>query len=430
MGKRKLPRPFWTLWAGALVNRVGTFVAPFLALYLTERRGLTAGQTGLVVALYSVGAACSELVAGWLADHLGRRATMVGALLLGGLAMIALGLVERLEVIAPATFAVGFFGQAYRPALVAAVTDLVEPEDRMRAFNLMYWVANLGFAIGGTLAGFVASLSYLALFVGDGATTLLFAFIVFRGVPETLPSRQVDRAEGRPREGPISSTLGGAQPRPSQSFWRTGFFAPFADSVFVAFLGLTFVLVLVFFQHQLVLPIDMAAHGVSKAAFGAILGMNGLIIIVVQPVAARLLSGFDRSRVIAGAAVLVGVGFGMNALVHTPALYALGVAVWTLGEIGSLPTATALVADLSPRALRGRYQGAYGFAGSVAGFVSPVVGSFVLEKLGATVVWGGCLGLALVVVLGQLALSGALQRACAARAESSTRSIVRDEPAP
>ncbi len=397
-----LPRPFWTLWAGALVNRVGTFVVPFLGLYLTQRRGLSAGEAGLLVSLYSVGAACSELVAGWLADHVGRRATMVGALLAGGMATMALGLVERLDAIAPAIFAVGFLGQAYRPALVAAVADLVPPRDRLRAFNLMYWVGNLGFALGASLGGFVAGFSYTALFVADGATTLLFALIVLRGVPETRPQPPPARAERQPPGSLVSS-----------------FVAPFADSAFVAFLGLSFVLLLVFFQHQVVLPLDMAAHGVSTAAFGAILATNGVIIIALQPLAGRLLHRFDRSRVIAGGAVLAGIGFGMNAFVHTPALYALGVAVWTLGEIGSLPTGHALVADLSPPALRGRYQAAYGFAGHVAGLVSPAAGSFALERLGGPAVWGSCLGLALAVALGQLALSGALRRACAERAPAS-----------
>jgi len=46
-----LPRSFWALWAGALVNRVGTFVVPFLALYLTQRRHLAVSAAGFVVSL-------------------------------------------------------------------------------------------------------------------------------------------------------------------------------------------------------------------------------------------------------------------------------------------------------------------------------------------------------------------------------------------
>jgi hypothetical protein len=36
-----LPRAFWFLWTGTLVNRLGTMVLPFLALYLTDERGIS-----------------------------------------------------------------------------------------------------------------------------------------------------------------------------------------------------------------------------------------------------------------------------------------------------------------------------------------------------------------------------------------------------
>ena len=191
------PRPFWTLWAGALVNRIGTFVVPFLALYLTERRGLPVSSTGLVVSLWGLGSAASAPVGGWLADRIGRRPTMVGALALGGASMMALGLAERLEIIAPATLLVGFLGDLYRPGLFAAVSDLVPVADRARAFGLVYWAANLGIAVAVSLGGLLASVSYLVLFVADGATTLAFAAMLMAGLDgienKTNPGQPLDK---------------------------------------------------------------------------------------------------------------------------------------------------------------------------------------------------------------------------------------------
>ena len=45
---RGLPRTYWILWTGALINRLGGFVMPLLALYLTGERGLSVEQAGLV----------------------------------------------------------------------------------------------------------------------------------------------------------------------------------------------------------------------------------------------------------------------------------------------------------------------------------------------------------------------------------------------
>jgi MFS family permease len=395
-----LPRAFWTLFAGAVVNRMGSFVVPFLAVYLTERRGFTLPQAGWVVSLYGLGAAASGPVGGWLADRVGRRATMVAALAAGGTSMIALGLVERPAAIAPATLAVGFLGELYRPGHQAAVADLVPPGDRVRAFGLVYWGVNLGWAVGFSLGGILASVSFLLLFVADGATTLLFAFLVWRGVPETLPGH------GQPLPPGARDT--GLRPLVAS------FLAPYRDGVFVAFLALNLLLALVWFQHHFALPVDVVAHGVSKPALGGILAVNGVAIVLLQPLAARLLAGRGKSRVIAASCVLVGLGFGMNSVVHAPALYALGVLVWTLGEIGSLPVSSALVADLSPADLRGRYQGAFGLSFGAALFLAPVLGSLVMQRFGSAALWTASLALGLAVAAGQLVLSRALARARAA----------------
>src|SRR5438874_1133764 len=48
-----LPTVYWWLWIGYLLSSLGTFVFPFLALYLSSR-GIDARQTGLVLSLLRV----------------------------------------------------------------------------------------------------------------------------------------------------------------------------------------------------------------------------------------------------------------------------------------------------------------------------------------------------------------------------------------
>ena len=72
-----LPRAFWALWVCQLVNRLGSFVQPFLVLYLTQDRHLSVGTAGAVAAAVGAGSVVSQLVGGWLADRVGRRFTML-----------------------------------------------------------------------------------------------------------------------------------------------------------------------------------------------------------------------------------------------------------------------------------------------------------------------------------------------------------------
>ena len=385
-----LPRPFWVLWAGMFVNRAGCFVVPFMAVYLTQERRFPVAAAGMVAALYGAGAAIASPLGGYLADHAGRRVTMLGALLLGGTGMMALGFARRLEVIAPACFLVALLGEAYRPAMQAAVADLVPPHDRVRAIGLVYWVINLGFAFGLTLAGVLASHSFLYLFLGDGLTSIAFALIVWRGVPETRPAPQ-------PHAPPARGLVG-------------GFLAPYRDAPFVVFLVANLVAFLVFMQHTTAMPVDMTAHHVSRAALGVVMALNGIVIVVVQPVLTALVARFDRSRVLAAGVALMSLGFGLNAVATNAVAYGADVVVWTLGEICVLPVAGALVADVARPELRGRYQGAYGLCFGLAACGAPLIGAGVLQHAGGPVLWAGCFAAGLLAAAAQWMLGPRLRQ--------------------
>ncbi|MEJ2083001.1 MAG: MFS transporter, partial [Acidobacteriota bacterium] len=51
-----LPRDIWVIALVSFVNRSGTMVLPFLALYLTLMKGFTASEAGRLVGLYGIGA--------------------------------------------------------------------------------------------------------------------------------------------------------------------------------------------------------------------------------------------------------------------------------------------------------------------------------------------------------------------------------------
>jgi len=387
-----LPRTFWILCAGMFVNRCGSFVIPFLSVYLTRVRGYSIATAGLIAALYGAGAMLASIMGGYLADHIGRRATMLAALALGGLGIIALGFAHDLRVLAPAVFAVALVGEAYRPAMLAAVSDLVPAQDRVRAFGVLYWVINIGFSVGAFLGGALASVSFFLLFLGDGLTSVLFALVIARAVPETRPA-PVAHPHGHRRPGLVRE-----------------FLTPFLDGPFGVFILLSVLVLLVFMQHVTAFPVDVSAHGVSRAWLGAVLGINGLTIVLLQPFLAPVLQRRNRSRVLATGAVLVAVGFGLNAIARGPALYGLGVLIWTVGEIHLLPIANAVVADVAPPAMRGRYQGAYGLTFGLAGLVAPLLGTWVLQRFGAPALWIGCLALGIAVAGGHLLLAPHLLR--------------------
>lgn len=130
-----LPRAFWWLWASTLVNRLGAFVATFMALYLTLDQGYSASYAGFVVALNGLGGVVSSLGAGVMTDRLGRRPTLLIAQSSTAVSVAVLGFVQNPVAIAVVVFVVGMTSSASRPAVQAMMADIVRPEDRVRAFS-------------------------------------------------------------------------------------------------------------------------------------------------------------------------------------------------------------------------------------------------------------------------------------------------------
>ncbi len=387
-----LPPAFWVLWWGTLLNRAASFVAAFLGLFLVEERGLGLEAAGAVVALFGVGGIAGAVVGGAVADRMGRRFTMLLSLGVNAAAVGSLAAARGTTAVAVLTLVAGLSGQTYTPAATAAVADVVPYPERRRAFGLTYWAANVGYGIGFAVAAAVGPRSLPALFVLDAATTAGFLALVAWRLPETRPA-----GAGR------DPVLGGLR-------------RVVTDGTFMAFLGLHLLALLVFTQWELMFPADVAAHGVGRAGYALLMWLNCVGGIVLQPLVGGWIARRDPTRSLVASALLFGVGYGLNAFATGLPAYAVGVALWTLGEVLCLPVAAALPAALAPPELRGRYQGVFAtvFAGAFA--LSPWLSGALAARAGARAVWLACLGIGVLAALGHLAAGPARRRALAERA--------------
>ncbi|GAB7109321.1 MFS transporter [Streptomyces phaeofaciens JCM 4814] len=363
-----LPREFWWLWTSTLVNRLGAFVATFMALYLTLDRGYSASYAGLVAALHGLGGVVSSLGGGVMADRIGRRPTLLVAQTGTALSVALLGFITDPVAIAGVAFLVGMASNASRPAVQAMMADIVRPEDRVRAFSLNYWAINLGFAVSSTGAGFIAEVSYRAGFLIEAGMTLVCAVVVFLKLPESRPE-QKERA-GREDSVGLGTVL--------------------RDTRFMSVVGLSFLVAFVFQQGSVGLPVAMGAAGFTPADYGMAIAVNGVLIVALQIPVTRFIEHRDPRRLLVISSVLAGYGFGLTAFAGSVGVFALTVCVWTLAEIVNAPTQTGLVVRLSPTHGRGRYQGMYTLSWAVASLVAPLMSGVVIDRFGAEWLWGMC----------------------------------------
>ncbi|MEU0393344.1 MFS transporter [Streptomyces sp. NPDC006208] len=402
-----LPREFWWLWTSTLVNRLGAFVATFMALYLTLERGYSASYAGLVAALHGLGGVVSSLGGGVMADRLGRRPTLLIAQTSTALSVALLGFMHHPVAIAAVAFLVGMTSNASRPAVQAMMADIVRPEDRVRAFALNYWAINLGFAISAAAAGLIAEYSYLAGFLGEAALTLTCAVVVFAKLPESRPQRGTDAAGAHEPETRLGTVL--------------------RDGRYMGVVCLSFLISLVFMQGSVGLPVAMGLAGFSPSDYGLVIAVNGVLIVALQIPVTRFIEHRDPQQLLVLSALLAGYGFGLTAFAGSLGVYALTVCVWTLAEIINSPTQMGLVVRLSPVHGRGRYQGMYTMSWSVAALVAPLMAGYTIDRFGAGWLWGSCAAIGTVAAAGYWLLMRGLREP---RTESGAKAPADSAPAP
>ena len=88
-----LSRETWLLSLIMLINRSGTMVVPFMALYLTDpdEMGFSIGKAGVVVGLFGAGAFCGAWLDGRLTDKNGFYPVQLIRLTGGGILFMILG---------------------------------------------------------------------------------------------------------------------------------------------------------------------------------------------------------------------------------------------------------------------------------------------------------------------------------------------------
>ena len=373
-GLAGLPRALWILAAASLVNRSGTMFLPFLVLYLTSERGFTADAAGLVFALFGAGSLAIAPVAGRLADRIGAVRLMRIALVASGALLLLVPFARGIPAIAGLTLLIALTGEMFRPASLSVVSHLAAPDQRKAAFALQRLAVNLGMSVGPAAGGFLAAVSWPALFIVDGATSLLAAATLILFFPKNAlpaPEPSPDVAPSR-REG-------------------------LRDPSLVFFLVALVPVCVVFFQHESSMSVFLVRDvGLAVWIFGLLHTVNTLLIVFLEVPLNLAMAHWPHRRSLVLGSVLVAAGFGALAWARSLPAVVATVVVWTFGEMILVPSMSSWVADAAPPERRGSYMGLYTMAFSLALVVGAPLGTSLLEHGGGRVLWLTMLGLGLL----------------------------------
>lgn len=377
---RAMPRPFWVLLAGTFINRFGTFVMPFLTIYLTKR-GYSLITASYAISAFGIGTLCGGMLGGWLADRIGRRNTIVVGTFAAAVFYFLLHYAESFPQIILCVLLAGLSAGTYPPASSALLADVVPEPLRVRAYSALRVALNAGFACGAATAGFVSQYSYFWLFAGDAISTALFGVIALVALPHGIRSSS-ERAPWRDALSHVRRN------RPFHAL----FFASLLMSLVFSQFGTTYSAYVV----SLGLTMDIGSLRLSgETLYGALLGWNGLMVMIAELPLTGVTQRFDARRMMALGYLLLGVGFAMNTGASSVTMLFLAMTVFTVGEMVSMPVSSAYAARLAPERMRGRYMGVFSMTWSLASIFGPQFG-FRIFAAGPDILWLTCGALGLL----------------------------------
>jgi MFS family permease len=386
----QLPRDVWLLQVGGVVNSFGNgIVLPFLVIYFHDVRGFGLGTAGLAVAVASAAQLTAGIAVGPIIDRVGPRRTLAAGLVLQAVGYGLLPLVREPWQAFGLMVVEGAGSACFWPSQSTLVSGLTPAARRHAAFAQQRLTMNLGIGLGGLVGGLIAHVrdphTFTVLFTLDALTFLAYVFIV--ALVRDPPAHHDETAE------------------------RASYAAVARHKTFVGLWTLNFLFVMAGYSLFNLLPqFARDQSHVSEREIGLIFAVNTAVIVVAQLPLSHWLEGRRRMRALALMPVLWAVAWLLVDatgawLEATAAFVAFAVAAGFLGagECFHGPAHQALVADIGPPHLRGRYFAVHSLSWGLAGTVGPAVGGFILAAA-PFALWPAAAAVCLLSALGALAL--------------------------
>ncbi|MCW2735931.1 MFS transporter [Nocardioides sp.] len=344
---------------------------PITLLYFLAMTDLSLVQIGSALSLSALLTMPGAFVIGSLVDRFGPRRMMLAGNLIQAVGMLAYLWADSLLVVALWTTLLNIGRQSFWGSFGNVVTAISAPGERELWFGFLQAVRNLGYSVGGVLAGIAlqigTDIAYQSVVVVN-AVTFVLAYVLLLDVPD----HRVARDDDAPLEGWAVVLRDRAYLR--LVLGQLGFVAGmmvlnFALPVYVAE------------------TIDLPGWVV-----GAIFTVNTALVGLGQGLVVRRMTGQVRARMMGLAQLIFVVSYAMFVVAGwlpvwlAVAVMLVGSVVYTFGELTGGPVLSATAAEAAPDHLRGRYLGLFQLSWGVGGAVTPVAFTWLLAH-GPTTLW-------------------------------------------
>ena len=380
------PRQYWLMITGIVVSTAGgSMIWPFLVIYAGKKLDMPLSTVAALISINAGTGLISSLIAGTLADKIGRKVVMVFSLALNGIAYLLLTGAETYLQFAGLMVMIGSSNPLYQVGADAMLADMIPSEQRTDAYAINRIANNAAFALGSAMGGFLAARSYDLAFYGAAIGFITYSLLLLFQARETLVITEQANSDTRL-----------TAPVVLQSYTRV-----FQDKRYLIFVALVSLGLIAPTMLWILMPVYAKTnYGIPEALYGWIPTTNAIMCVFIQYFVTQIARRHNTLPVVGVGILIYAAGAGSVAVMSSFWGFWLSMVILTFGELTLVPTASKYVADIAPADLRGRYMSIYWLGWGLARTLSPIIGGFLNDNISPRAIWIGGLLIGLTSVLG------------------------------
>lgn len=366
----------WLFLANLLNNAGAAFMWPLTTIYMHNYLKQSLTFSGIVLFLMSMAMIAGNYLGGHLFDHWRPYFT---ALLGGGISTVMLATLIFWHSLWP--YAIGLiivgFGDGISMTVVNAYAATVTTRSNRYVFNMLYLALNVGVVIGTLLVGYLLDLGISVVFI---VTTICYLGLMAITIStfNVTPAHRTATATTK-----VADTTPGNH---RQLIWMICL--------------MIFTIYLSYALWESILSVHMTNLGIPFRRYSEVWTINGLLIIVSQPIVSLFNERFKIGTQIGFGITLFALSFLGLVFARQYLDFIIIMVVLTIGEVIGLPIAPAWVDDMAADDQRGKYQGRYNMALSLGRAVGPLFGGMMVAQFSYSLLFITVT----VLMLGSLAL--------------------------
>jgi AAHS family 4-hydroxybenzoate transporter-like MFS transporter len=351
-----------------MIDGYDMFIVSFVAPLVAHDLHLAPDNLGAVFAAGLAGSMLGGLTLGAVADRVGRRPVLIGALVFAGVMTVLCSRAASFGAFAALRFLTGFGLGGLLAAVVPLIAEYFPAERRSQAVTSMFIGYPLGAVVGGIVTAVLIAHGWRSLFVGTGTVTLLLLPLAL-AMKETVASR-VEKLDHEREDRILGTRLSILELFTEGRLWTT---------LTTAF-GIFCLLLLTYLLNSWtpLIAVRLGFKPQIAALCGVFLNLGGVIGALFSMLWVRRLGVFRLAALMVsvGSLGIVSIGFAAHAAPSLfLALFMSGVLV-----IGAQQSSPAMSVQLYPRRMRAAGAGLQFAAGRLGSILGPIIGGLLFSS--------------------------------------------------